>query len=207
MKANLDSILGKKYGKLTVIDFSHTTTIQQKDRLRVKYWFNCNCDCGNTTLVTKTCLVSKIGGTRSCGCSKINGWKISAAKQKGIARPFMQKPDGISIVHSSYLAYKAGSLKREIPFILPEEEFTTLTTRNCHYCNSEPKIFKKSDSFTTRKMNGIDRINSSLGYTIDNCVPCCKICNYMKQELSEVEFYEHMEKILTHRAKRKALLE
>lgn len=28
--------------------------------------------------------------------------------------------------------------------------------------------------------NGVDRLDSSMGYTPDNCVPCCWECNNMK---------------------------
>jgi 5-methylcytosine-specific restriction endonuclease McrA len=36
--------------------------------------------------------------------------------------------------------------------------------------------------------NGIDRKNNSLEYTLENCVPCCRQCNFAKQGLSEIEF-------------------
>jgi hypothetical protein len=43
----------------------------------------------------------------------------------------------------------------------------------CYYCN-----FK-----TEETLNGIDRIDSSSYYTINNCVSCCKKCNFMKTSL------------------------
>ena len=60
---------------------------------------------------------------------------------------------------------------------------SNLKTRKCHYCGSE-------------KSNGIDRIDSSLGYLPDNVLPCCKICNYMKNNHSYKFFVEHIKKIV-----------
>ena len=45
------------------------------------------------------------------------------------------------------------------------------------------------------KANGIDRLNSIIGYTIENCVPCCEKCNLMKSNYSENEFLDHIERI------------
>jgi hypothetical protein len=43
--------------------------------------------------------------------------------------------------------------------------------------------------------NGLDRIDSNLGYVRSNVVPCCAVCNYMKQELSLSEFLDQVAKI------------
>lgn len=51
-------ILGKRYGKLTVIKFVETKN-------RQSYWL-CKCDCGNEKILTKNALAR----TRSCGCLK-----------------------------------------------------------------------------------------------------------------------------------------
>jgi hypothetical protein len=46
--------------------------------------------------------------------------------------------------------------------------------------------------------NGVDRVENSLGYSVDNCVACCKICNWMKLTLSVDEFKAHVIKIARH---------
>lgn len=43
--------------------------------------------------------------------------------------------------------------------------------------------------------NGIDRVDSSLGYVPDNVRPCCKKCNYMKNQMELKEFHEQVRKI------------
>ena len=53
----------------------------------------------------------------------------------------------------------------------------TLIYADCYYCGKFPN-----------KVNGIDRVNNSVGYTYDNCVPCCKRCNYLKNKTTQEEF-------------------
>jgi hypothetical protein len=38
------------------------------------------------------------------------------------------------------------------------------------------------------KINGIDRADNALGYTVENSVSCCKICNIAKRDLTIEEF-------------------
>ena len=47
-------------------------------------------------------------------------------------------------------------------------------------------------------VNGIDRIDSTLGYTSANTVPCCSLCNSMKSTLSPDNFIAHIKQILFH---------
>ena len=54
-----ENIIGKRFGRLTVVDFDHN------DVHRNSYWL-CECDCGNKTIVTRGSLIS--GNTTSCGC-------------------------------------------------------------------------------------------------------------------------------------------
>lgn len=82
------------------------------------------------------------------------------------------------------------------------KEFSQLIHDKCVYCGAEPEY---KESFTTKShpneklyANGIDRIDSNKGYTIDNCVSCCTICNRMKLDLNQQEFYNHITKILQY---------
>ena len=74
--------------------------------------------------------------------------------------------------------------------VISESEFIMLSLMNCHYCGvSGP--------------NGIDRIDSSLGYSRNNCVPCCKHCNYVKGNLSMNDFQIWVKRFVTFQAKHK----
>lgn len=72
--------------------------------------------------------------------------------------------------------------KRGIKMLLKFEEFSEIINKPCIYCG---KISR-----------GVDRIDSSKSYTIENSVPCCKICNQMKNDMEERDFISHIKSIL-----------
>jgi 5-methylcytosine-specific restriction endonuclease McrA len=75
---------------------------------------------------------------------------------------------------------------RSISFTLTPGEFEQLWQQPCSYCGDEILTV------------GIDRIDSSKGYSQDNCVPCCKRCNAMKSDMSIGEFLYAIRKIYDH---------
>lgn len=108
---------------------------------------------------------------------------------------------GRSMRYALFTSYLKNALDRGLKFELTQENFAALSQGNCHYCGSEPRQkFQTSDAATPYTYNGIDRVDNSRGYHVDNCVPCCKICNKMKSALSEQEFKEHVAKIFRHGA-------
>jgi len=80
---------------------------------------------------------------------------------------------------STYTSYKYTAKGRGIIFNLNKNTLDELFKMKCTYCGN----FKDG-------CNGIDRINSNLSYTINNCVSCCKTCNVMKLNFSEREFLQ-----------------
>lgn len=51
--------------------------------------------------------------------------------------------------------------------------------------------------------NGIDRVNSDLGYSVKNCVTCCKDCNTAKMNMSIKDFLSMIERIYKKHFKNK----
>lgn len=49
---------------------------------------------------------------------------------------------------------------------------TLIFPDKCHYCYGE----------LPKDGSALDRKQSKLGYTIDNVVPCCKLCNWIKSD-------------------------
>lgn len=86
--------------------------------------------------------------------------------------------------------YRLFSLKYEantknIEWKLTDDDAKKLINEKCHYCNSTNKY----------SSNSIDRKNSSEGYTSDNCIPCCSMCNAMKNTLNYYHFLQIIETI------------
>lgn len=52
-------------------------------------------------------------------------------------------------------------------------------------------------------VNGIDRVDSSKNYTIDNCIPCCTMCNFMKQSYPQNDFLNQINKIYHYNLEKK----
>jgi hypothetical protein len=50
------------------------------------------------------------------------------------------------------------------------EQFAALVSQACHYCGNP----------LHETGAGLDRIDNSRGYVLDNVVPCCKVCNLLR---------------------------
>lgn len=72
------------------------------------------------------------------------------------------------------------------------EKLLIIQNNRCIYSNI---IFNPEN---TNYSMSIDRINSNLGYTIDNVQLICSIINKMKNNLKEEEFLEIIKKIYAH---------
>jgi len=95
--------------------------------------------------------------------------KTQDIKREDRVRNYMEERKNNISVH--YKNYINDSLKRgHGDFCLDFESFTELVQKPCHYC----KEIKDNE------VNGIDRVNNSLGYTRENCVSACWKCNRMK---------------------------
>jgi hypothetical protein len=105
----------------------------------------------------------------------------------------------VSIVYSNY---KSRAKFKNWEFSLTKSEFSELVRSNCHYCNQEPNKIrldrvkgKRESNDSSCLMNGIDRVDSSKGYTIDNSLPCCEDCNKAKRNLNYNDFLELIKNI------------
>jgi hypothetical protein len=87
---------------------------------------------------------------------------------------------------SSLNSYKKRAEKKELPFELTNDQFKELKLGKCEYCRKES---------SKTHFNGVDRIDSRLGYDVSNCVSCCSDCNYMKKDLTKSQFLEKCRKV------------
>lgn len=82
------------------------------------------------------------------------------------------------------LSYKRNAKKRNIEWLLTDDEFKSFWGKPCSYCG---------DSIDTI---GIDRIENNKSYFLNNCTPCCSICNTMKMNLDTSDFINKISQIL-----------
>ena len=108
-----------------------------------------------------------------------------------------RRTDDNYIIESAIYDFKTKAENRGLSWNLTFEQVKNLITKNCHYCSSKPfsKRFKKMPWNSEILINGIDRKNNLLGYEIENCVPCCGICNRAKSSMSYENFIEYINRI------------
>ncbi|MBK8736547.1 MAG: hypothetical protein IPL98_11880 [Saprospiraceae bacterium] len=132
----------------------------------------------NQLVVMGSSLVS--GNTKSCGCL---AKEVKANKRIS---------NNHSEVTAIILGYKRHAENRGFKWLLSREVVLRIIDKPCFYCLSEPNNIKKTKNSIGNGLvySGIDRIDSLQDYTIDNTVPCCKLCNYAKSNLTLIEFQE-----------------
>jgi hypothetical protein len=180
---NVGDLTGKRYDKLTVTRFLYSERIwhpDEKKRHTNTYW-ECACDCGNIVKTMTRYLNS--GSVRSCGCLYEEN------------RP-KQKPE--SAFNELYNRYICRAKNKHLEFSISKEFFKKLTKENCAYCGEEPKQVQNGDRIYPYIYNSIDRVDNTQGYIEGNCVPCCGVCNHMKNTLSKEDFLQHIQKIVKH---------
>ncbi len=87
---------------------------------------------------------------------------------------------------SRYSQLKGTAKERNHCLELTYQDYVDLVEdKDCHYCGD--------------KLGGLgynlDRIDPFKGYLHDNVVPCCKLCNQAKMDLSLEQFYLLVTKI------------
>lgn len=165
-----------RFGKLVITDIS-------RDVKNRRTMFDCVCDCGNTKTVSARNL--QRGATTHCGCDR-------DYSNYGL-------PEGESLFNALFTNYKQNAKHKNLTFTLTKEETKNLFESNCYFCGTAPeKEFTKKNLKGSFTYNGIDRIDSSKGYTKNNVNPCCESCNFLKGNRSNEEFLSLVKKIASN---------
>jgi len=168
--------VGKVYARLTVVKEV------EKDR-RGHRMFEFSCVCGKSRVYRGHSVLS--GRVKSCGCLWYESHR--AGQERRI------KPDSWSAFNTIFCSYKNSARYRKTPqrkdFEFTRETFRKLIEQPCYYCGDSGSMTTVINKFGPPFVhNGVDRIDSSKGYTIENCVPCCKPCNTAKLDRSIEDF-------------------
>lgn len=163
---------GTRYGHLVIIKRA------PKRRGRQIYWW-CKCDCGNKVAVPG--YVLREGITKSCGCSK----RLPKG-ERGFIRIFRQ--------------IKRQAKKKNRECCLSKKEAKELIDGHCFYCGALPSNTSRNPHNPDEYYiyNGIDRVDSSEGYTSKNTVLCCIDCNMAKSAKTIPEFLDWFKRVIKH---------
>lgn len=170
---------GQLFGSLRAI-----RATELKNHNRTILW-HCECTaCGSAALVPSTKL--KSGEVQSCGCQMYTR-KVRTEK-------------GISGFNSLYCSYARGAKSRGLVFELTKKQFKNMVIANCTYCGIEPHAVHYGSRGNAAEhgkfiYNGIDRIDSKLGYILNNCTTCCAECNLAKGIKTHEQFMSWVNRV------------
>lgn len=182
---------GQRFGRLVVLKIA-------SERKSGHPCWECRCDCGGSATVQAANLTK--GATSSCGCLR----REAGALRKG--KPGNKiLPEGIPEFNRLLYGYRGNAKSRGLIWALSKEEAMALFQSPCFYCGVPPQQVYRMGRLPTGTRcgsgfpyNGIDRQNNEFGYTLDNVVPCCKICNRAKLTSPLDEFIEWVHRVSRH---------
>lgn len=123
-----------------------------------------------------------------------NNTRCRSCTNKIISANNRQGP-GEALLKNVFHYYKKNAKTRELSWNLSFDAFCTIILSRCWYCNSDPSRIVES-SWDSILVNGVDRIDSNLGYQDDNVVSCCQHCNYAKRKMSQSDFISLCRKVV-----------
>lgn len=193
--------LGKRFGKLTVVEITDKRSTDRKIIVR------CKCDCESDEDVFVRLSTLRVGNQTSCGCTmtaemcRENGRKAFPIM---VARGLWEKDARIATARR---VHKRQYDDEDLTF----EQFLELSQQNCFYCDEPPSngynAFKprKTHLYSEERLrdgyfvyNGLDRVDNSRGHFVDNVVPCCCNCNKAKLDRDVGEFYNWIRTVYNH---------
>lgn len=167
----LNKYLNTTHGVLTILELDHEE--YDKSTQCKRSYFKCKCNrCGSITVVRTDRFGKGKYIPKSCSNCINNLQKEIADKKYKQDRPERYRINSI----------KSNAKSRNYKIKLTDDEIKELLHKPCFYCGEE-------------NANGIDRVDSTKHYTKENCVPCCFICNRMKNKYSIDVFLEKIKQI------------
>ncbi len=137
--------------------------------------FRCACGKERTARATKV----RLGIISLCAnCAK------SAAAKRGADK--RRLPEKERVLRDRWSMYKCNAKAKGVEMRLSFQEFESLFSSPCDYCGGDG--------------GGIDRIDSSRGYVLDNVAPCCSKCNYAKRDMSRADFLSWVQSVHDHQS-------
>jgi len=179
-------LTGRTSGRLTVIQIANIIS-------KRTHWI-CQCSCDGLYFIVAGNLINS-RKVQSCGCLR-RDLSRKRAEKNSLLNTLSR---GESSFNQLYAVYKFHADRRKLPFELTKAQFKNLTDGNCHFCGIPPyQEYRPGHKSGSYIYNGVDRLENQLGYTKDNSVSCCGVCNDMKRTRSVAEFISACEAVVKH---------
>lgn len=131
------------------------------------------CDCGKELNVLLRNYLS--GKSQSCGCTR----RKFITSVKSMKRTFTKEEN------KKYSSYIKRAKDKQFQFEFTKDEFVSIINSPCVYCG-------------ITKLNGLDRIDSNMGYTKANVQPCCGECNMAKYTMTHEQYINFIKRVYNH---------
>jgi hypothetical protein len=181
-----NDLSGQKFGYLKVLRMEQTAKSKYSN-----YRAICLCDCGKEHETAAGALTS--GRTKSCGCDK-SRYK----KTRGKNNPSFTGYEEIG--GKLWSTIKRRARNRHVEFAIDIKDAWELfikQNRNCAL-SGLPIVFGISSRRMSESTASLDRIDSSMGYLLDNVQWVHKTVNIMKNTLPNDFFVAMCQKIADH---------
>lgn len=186
MGAKQLDLIGMRYNMLMVVEKLPSKVYGDKSKYHKKRMWLCKCDCGNMTEANTGSLTCD--KKKSCGCLT----STKSAENSIKSRYKIAKQD--AGYRSIYSSYKLNAKSRGFEFNIDFDYAVSILKSDCHYCGIEPSnTYMKS--YYNATYNGIDRVDNTKGYEMDNIVSCCKMCNIAKNNNTEEYFLQWVKRL------------
>ena len=183
------NLVGKQFDNLTVIRRVVNRVAKETGREYVSW--ECSCTCGKVIIVTTRALRK---GKKSCGCLSVSCWFKKCKSTLNV------------VINAQITSYKGRARERGHAWELSWEETKLLFTGNCCYCGQPPRggrHWYHSEYRVNEQdkiyVNGIDRQDNTKGYTVENAVSCCAMCNRAKLNLPQMDFEQWLNDLVRFR--------
>jgi hypothetical protein len=164
------SLFGHKYNHWSVVGAASSA---QKGNAM---WL-CRCDCGRE--------------------AKVAAANLRSGKSKSCVHCGNSHSPGVAALNKLYMDYSYGARRRGISWELTKDQFKKITSSPCYYTGRRPSSVQKALG-GDYVYNGVDRLDSTKGYTVDNCVPCIGRVNVMKWDSSYEDFIDLCRQVVAH---------
>lgn len=145
------------------------------------------CECGKSRIANASQV--RAGQIKQCLDCATESNKILMQRNAVKTAEARKLAFGEAARNSVLNGYKNNAKQRNLEFTISKYKFFHLIVQPCAYCTrSLNNIARSRNNTGDYRYTGLDIIRNSEGYTEDNCMSCCSVCNRAKDTMTFEEF-------------------